>query len=112
MAEYLVNKGVDKSIECFGLRSQYVLFTGVGIVVLFFITSTLLAMDISILFVIAFIGIIGSSLFFLSTWMNKNMGQHGLTKLYARRLRHKLYSNRKSITSIIKTNKSWLTQKK
>lgn len=112
MAEYLVNKGVDKSIECFGLKSQYVILVGVGIVILFFLTTILLALNIPLYFVLPFVSLSGAALFYGSSWMNKHWGESGLTKLQAKKLRYDLFSNRKLITSIIQTNKRWSTQEK
>ncbi len=112
MAEYLINKGVDKSIECFGLKSQYVIFVCVGIVILFFSTTLLLAINVSMLMVLPFVGLSATVLFYGSSWMNKHLGESGLTKLYARWSRYTYFSNRKLITSIIQTNKRWSTQEK
>ncbi|MEG1007655.1 MAG: DUF4133 domain-containing protein [Bacteroides sp.] len=112
MAEYLVNKGVDKSIECLGFKSQYVIVICVGIVILFFSTTLLLALNISLLMILPFLALSAAALFYGSSWMNKHLGESGLTKIYARLSRHTLFSNRKLITSIIQTNKRWSTQEK
>lgn len=112
MAEYLINKGVDKSIECFGLKSQYCIFVVVGLALLFLTTTILLALNTSVLLVFPLIGVCVAALFYGATWMNKELGESGLTKIHAKRLRHTLFSNRKLITAIVQTNKKWSTQKK
>ena len=86
MAEYLVNKGVDKPIEFWGLKGQYIVLVALGAIGLFFLSTILLALNITVR---------------SSRWMNTHMGESGLTKLQASFSRYHFLSNRKIIAHIL-----------
>lgn len=101
MAEYLVNKGVDKPIEFWGLRGQYIVLVAVGAAGLFFLSSVLLALNVPVVLTSIFTGACALALIHGSRWMNTHMGESGLTKLQARYQRHRFLSNRKLIIRIL-----------
>ncbi|WP_322932495.1 DUF4133 domain-containing protein [Bacteroides sp. CG01] len=101
MAEYLVNKGVDKSIEFWGLKGQYIVLVALGAIGLFFLSTILLALNTSVWLVVSLIGICAFALIRGSRWMNTHMGESGLTKLQASFSRYHFLSNRKIIAHIL-----------
>lgn len=101
MSEYLVNKGVDKPIEFWGLRGQYIVLVAIGAISLFFLTTVLLTLDTPVLLVVSFVGICTFVLIRGSRWLNTHMGESGLTKLQARYFCYNYLSNRKPIARIL-----------
>lgn len=84
MAAYPVNKGVGKPVELKGLRAQYVIYAVFGILlsfVLFFVCSFIIGQIAALI-----VGIIAMSASFAAVfYMNGRFGEHGLTRLFARR---------------------------
>lgn len=88
--EYLINKGVGKRVEFKGLTASFLfLFTGgLAAVLLLVILLYLIGMDslICILFGLSS----GSLMVYLTFWMNRRFGEHGLMKRLAEK-RHPRY---------------------
>lgn len=105
MSQYIINKGVDKSIEGFGLKSHYVFIVIIGIAGLFFLATILMAINLPSSFVIPFIVLLATILIYGCAKMNSHFGENGLTKLQACSSRYRYLSNRKSICRIINKNK-------
>jgi len=101
MAEYNINSGVDKSIECFGLRSQYVFIVVGGILLLFIVISFLLAINIPILGTIIFAATSGLGLLYGAYWMNSHFGEYGLMKHLTKGYLPRHIINRQVIEKIV-----------
>jgi len=88
--EYPVNKGVGRSIEFKGLRSQYLFIFAGGLVVVFLQFVILFVAGVNQWICIPFGVISGSLLVWLTFKLNARYGEHGLMKLLAEK-RHPRY---------------------
>lgn len=88
--EYPVNKGVGRSIEFKGLRSQYLFIFAGGLVVVFLLFVILFVVGVNQWICIPFGVISGSLLVWLTFKLNARYGEHGLMKLLAEK-RHPRY---------------------
>lgn len=88
--EYPVNKGVGRSIEFKGLRSQYLFIFAGGLVVVFLLFIILFVVGVNQWICIPFGVISGSLLVWLTFKLNTRYGEHGLMKLLAEK-RHPRY---------------------
>ena len=88
--EYPVNKGVGRSIEFKGLRSQYLFLFAGGLVVVFLQFVILFVAGVNQWICIPFGVISGSLLVWLTFKLNARYGEHGLMKLLAEK-RHPRY---------------------
>lgn len=88
--EYPVNKGVGRSIEFKGLRSQYLFIFAGGLVVVFLLFVILFVVGVNQWICISFGVISGSLLVWLTFKLNARYGEHGLMKLLAEK-RHPRY---------------------
>lgn len=88
--EYPVNKGVGRSIEFKGLRSQYLFIFAGGLVVVFLLFVILFVAGVNQWICISFGVISGSLLVWLTFKLNARYGEHGLMKLLAEK-RHPRY---------------------
>lgn len=88
--EYPVNKGVGRSLEFKGLRSQYLFIFAGGLVVVFLLFVILFVAGVNQWICISFGVISGSLLIWLTFKLNTRYGEHGLMKLLAEK-RHPRY---------------------
>ena len=106
MAKYAINKGVGRSVEFKGLRAQYVVYFAIGVfcsILLCFITSFIFSNLIAV-----FIGILSLTIVsFLTVYLNKNFGEHGLTLWYAFNSIDKRIANNKRIKSLVQINEGF-----
>ena len=105
--EYIINKGVDKSIELYGLKNQYVFIVGAGLITIFLITAVLFIANVSFFYILSFIAITVGTLACGSIWLSKHMGVNGVTKLIATFQAHQFFTNRvfcKLLLTTIKNN--------
>lgn len=101
MAEYVINKGVGKSVEFKGLRAQYLFVFAAGLLAVFILFVILYMVGVSQWVCIGF-GVSAALTLVLSTFrLNEKYGEHGLMKLWARRSHPRYLINRKSITSLL-----------
>lgn len=97
MAEYSINKGIGQPAEFKGLKSQYLFVFAGGLLAVFIVFAIMYIMGINQWICIGFALISSFLLVYITFWMNKKYGTHGLMKLSAR-LNHPRYIiNRKSI---------------
>ena len=93
--EYNINKGIGKSVEFRGLKSQYLfIFTG-GLLAVFVVFIILYMAGVSQLFCIAFGLIAASVLVWLTFDLNTRYGESGLMKLMAKKQHPHYLINRK-----------------
>lgn len=88
--KYPINKGVGRSIEFKGLRSQYLFIFAGGLVVVFLLFIILFVAGVNQWICIPFGVISGSLLVWLTFKLNARYGEHGLMKLLAEK-RHPRY---------------------
>ena len=102
MAHYQINKGIGKSVEFKGLKSQYLFLFAGGLLGIFVLFVILFMTGIGQWFCIGF-GVISSSVLVWQTFaLNRKYGEHGLMKLSAVR-RHPTYLlNRKRFPRLFK----------
>lgn len=88
--EYPINKGVGRSIEFKGLRSQYLFIFAGGLVAIFLVVVILFVAGVGQWICIPFGVLSGSLLVWLTFRLNARYGEHGLMKLLAEK-RHPRY---------------------
>lgn len=84
MASYRINKGVNAQLDFFGLKSQYIIYFMVGMVLAFVVFFALQFISK----VLAFVGggAIGLLVYFICHWANKKLGQHGPSVQMAKKM--------------------------
>jgi hypothetical protein len=102
MADYPINKGIGKSVEFKGLKSQYLFLFAGGLLVIFVLFVILFMTGIGQWFCIGF-GIIASSVLVWQTFdLNRKYGEYGLMKLNTVRSQPKYLLNRKRFPRLFK----------
>jgi len=102
--EYSINKGIGRSAEFKGLKSQYLfVFAGglLGVLVVFMIMYII---GINQLICIIFGVVCASILVWGTFYLNEKYGEHGLLKLQALRSHPRFIINRKKIPSLFTRN--------
>ena len=93
---YNVNKGIGKSVEFKGLKSQYLFIFAGGLLAVFIVFVILYMAGVDQWFCIGF-GIIAASVqVWLTFNLNAKYGEHGLMKLLAKRQHPRFLINRKN----------------
>lgn len=102
MADYPINKGIGKSVEFKGLKSQYLFLFACGLLAIFVLFVILYMTGIGQWFCIGF-GVISSSVLVWKTFaMNHKYGEYGLMKLSAVRSHPTYLLNRKRFPRLFK----------
>lgn len=102
MAHYPINKGIGKSVEFKGLKSQYLFLFAGGLLAIFVLFVMLYMTGIGQWFCIAF-GVISSSVLVWQTFaLNHKYGEHGLMKLGAIKSHPKYLLNRRQFPRLFK----------
>jgi len=102
MADYPINRGIGKSVEFKGLKSQYLFLFAGGLLTIFVLFVILYMTGIGQWFCIGF-GVISSSVLVWQTFaLNHKYGEYGLMKLSAVRSHPKYLLNRKSFSRLFK----------
>ena len=102
MADYPINRGIGKSVEFIGLKSQYLFLFAGGLLTIFVLFVILYMTGIGQWFCIGF-GVISSSVLVWQTFaLNHKYGEYGLMKLSAVRSHPKYLLNRKSFSRLFK----------
>jgi len=102
MAEYSINKGIGKSVEFKGLKSQYLFLFAGGLLAVFVLFVILYMTGIGQWFCIGF-GVISSSVLVWQTFaLNHKYGEYGLMKLGAIRNHPNYLLNRKNFSRLFK----------
>jgi len=93
--EYNINKGIGKSVEFKGLKSQYLFIFAGGLLAVFVLFVILYMIGIDQMICIGFGVIAASALVWLTFNLNAKYGEHGLMKLGAKRQHPRYLINRK-----------------
>jgi hypothetical protein len=91
---YVVNKGINKSIEFRGLKAQYIWYMGGGVVVLLVFFALLYMIGLNTYVSLFIILVVGTVMMMKIYAMSNKYGEHGLMKELAKR----------SIPKVIKCN--------
>lgn len=104
--EYNINKGIGKSVEFKGLKSQYLFIFAGGLLVVFVVFIILYMVGVSQWVCIAFGVVAASVLVWLTFNLNTRYGEYGLMKLMANKQHPRYLINRKIPRSLFqKTRK-------
>ncbi len=101
MAEYTINKGINKPVEFMGLKSQYLILFAVGLLAVLIVFMIMYISGIPQTICIGFAIIGASVLVWQSFALNTKYGTHGLMKLQATKSYPRRLINRRSIHKLI-----------
>lgn len=102
MADFPINKGIGKSVEFQGLKSQYLFIFVGGLLGIFIITVVLYMSGVPDLIAIG-IGVGGAALLVWQTFsLNAKYGEHGLMKLSAKRSHPQYIINRQRFSKLLR----------
>ena len=93
--EYNINKGIGKSVEFQGLKSQYLFIFAGGLLAVFIIFVVMFMAGVGQWICIGFGVVAASVLVWLTFSLNARYGEHGLMKLLARRQHPRYLISRK-----------------
>ena len=93
--EYNINKGIGKSVEFKGLKSQYLFIFAGGLLAVFMVFVILYMVGVSQWVCITFGVIAASVLVWLTFNLNTRYGESGLMKLMAKKQHPRYLINRK-----------------
>jgi hypothetical protein len=93
--EYKINKGIGKSVEFQGLKSQYLFIFAAGLLAVFIIFVVMFMAGVGQWICIGFGVVAASVLVWLTFSLNARYGEHGLMKLLARRQHPRYLISRK-----------------
>jgi hypothetical protein len=102
MADYPINKGIGKSVEFKGLKSQYLFLFAGGLLAIFVLFVILFMTGIGQWFCIGFAIIASSVLVWQTFALNRKYGEYGLMKLSAVRSHPTYLLNRKRFPRLFK----------
>jgi hypothetical protein len=103
---YQINKGVNKSIEFKGLKSQYIWYLGGGLVMLLITFATLYIVGINPFICVGVILVAGTILVLKVYALSNKYGEHGMMKKFAQRsVPHSIKSNSRKIFKGLKHGK-------
>lgn len=103
MAEYNINRGIDKPAEFKGLKSQYLFIFVIGLLSEFILFVILYISGIPTWFCISF-GVITAVILVWGVFtLNSKFGRYGLMKYFARSRYPRHIINRKKISNILKS---------
>ena len=98
--EYSINKGIGKSAEFNGLKSQYLFIFAGGLLGLFVVFVVMYMAGVNQWTCIAF-GVISALILVYGTfYLNGKYGEHGLMKAQARRNHPRYVINRRNISRL------------
>ncbi len=105
MAGYSINKGIGKSVEFKGLKSQYLFLFAGGLLAVFVLFVILYMIGIDQWICIGFGVIAASVLVWMTFNLNAKYGEYGLMKLMAKRQHPRYLINRKTPHLLFLTKK-------
>jgi hypothetical protein len=82
---YYINKGINKPITFKGLKSQYIAYLAVGLVVLLIGFAVLYICGLSLYVILPVIGGSGTALSVTVMRLSRRFGEHGLSKYFAKK---------------------------
>ena len=103
--EYMINKGIGKSVEFQGLKSQYLFIFAGGLLAVFIIFVVMFMAGVSQWVCIGFGVIAASVLVWLTFSLNTRYGEHGLMKVFARRQHPRYLLNRKAPSRLFRSTR-------
>jgi hypothetical protein len=103
--EYMINKGIGKSVEFQGLKSQYLFIFAGGLLAVFIIFVVMFMAGVSQWICIGFGMIAASVLVWLTFSLNARYGEHGLMKVFARRQHPRYLLNRKTFSRLFRSTR-------
>jgi hypothetical protein len=103
--EYNINKGIGKSVEFRGLKSQYLFIFAGGLLSVFILFVILYMAGVGQWLCIGLGVTAASTLVWLTFRLNDKYGEHGLMKLRAKRGHPRFLINRKSLRRLFRTPK-------
>jgi len=107
--EYMINKGIGKSVEFQGLKSQYLFIFAGGLLSVFIIFVVMFISGANQWICIGFGVIAASLLVWLTFSLNAKYGEHGLMKLLSRRQHPRYLINRKVPLRLLFSKKKGVT---
>ena len=96
MGSYNINKGIGRTVEFKGLKSQYLFIFAAGLLAVFVLFVVMYMMGIDQWVCIGFGVIAASVLVWLTFYLNAKYGEYGLMKLLAKRQHPRYLINRKA----------------
>jgi len=103
--EYKVNKGIGKSVEFKGLKSQYLFIFAGGLLAVFIVFIIMYMAGIGQWICIGFGVVAASALAWLTFKLNAKYGEYGLMKLMAKRQHPYYLINRKEPRRLFRRRK-------
>ncbi len=103
--EYNINKGIGKSVEFKGLKSQYLFIFAGGLLTVFVLFVILYMIGIDQWICIGFGVTAASVLVWLTFNLNAKYGEHGLMKLMSARQHPRYLINRKTVHRLFRRKK-------
>ena len=107
--EYMINKGIGKSVEFQGLKSQYLFIFAGGLLSVFIIFVVMFMAGANQWICIGFGVTAASLLVWLTFSLNAKYGEHGLMKLLSRRQHPRYLINRKVPLRLLFSKKKGVT---
>ena len=107
--EYFINKGIGKSVEFQGLKSQYLFIFAGGLLALFIIFVVMFMAGANQWVCIGFGVTAASVLVWLTFLLNARYGEYGMMKLLARRQHPRYLINRKVPLRLLSSKKKGVT---
>jgi len=105
----MINKGIGKSVEFQGLKSQYLFIFAGGLLAVFIIFVVMFMAGANQWVCIGFGVVSASVLVWLTFSLNARYGEHGLMKLLARRQHPRYLINRKILLRLFFSKKKGVT---
>ncbi|MCM1107971.1 MAG: DUF4133 domain-containing protein [Clostridium sp.] len=101
MARYTVNKGIGRSPEFKGLKSQYLFIFAGGLLALFVLFVVMYMAGVNQWVCIGFGAVSASALVWGTFRLNSRYGEHGLMKMQARRSHPRYIISRKGFRRLL-----------
>ncbi|WP_291115312.1 DUF4133 domain-containing protein [Flavobacterium sp. UBA6135] len=106
MASYNINKGIGRTVEFKGLKSQYLFIFAGGLLGILILVMILYMAGVNS-YICLFLGTGGGSLIIWQTFsLNKKYGEHGLMKIGAKKRHPQYILCRKSIHRYVQLSKN------
>ena len=112
MAEYSINKGINRPAEFKGLKSQYLYIFAGGLLAVFVVFAIMYIIGIDQWICIGFALVSASLLIYTTFKMNDKYGTHGLMKLMARLNHPKYIINRKAVIHLFSDKRERVSYEK
>lgn len=101
----MINKGIEKSVEFQGLKSQYLFIFAAGLLAVFIIFVVMFMAGVSQWVCIGFGLVAASMLVWLTFSLNARYGEHGLMKLFARKQHPSYLLNQKATIRLFRSTR-------